>query len=208
MEAEEEAINPYALAISDDHEPFEQSKANEPRPPRRSWLQSILVWSAVCIISAAPSFFWGLTIANNQILAMATGIAIFIAAYTIADQITQRHPWRARRIIRQVLKTGYISRIVITVIFPVGAWLDMICGLFSVGLTNRLRHSNWGDNFPRTRDGQDAMTFVDCLLTTLIQGVLLNLVLLAYMLVIAAMILSITQLQRSWPSQDPPPPTE
>ena len=60
-----------------------------PTPPplaSTSIIASVLVWTVVCSLSAAPSFFiaWA-NMAKQQALAMILGILLFIGLYTLAD---------------------------------------------------------------------------------------------------------------------------
>jgi NADH:ubiquinone oxidoreductase subunit 6 (subunit J) len=173
--------------------------AAEPTPlpiaQPRSWAASLAIWSLVCIISAAPSFAWGFwTIATHQIMAMLVGIGIFIAIYTCVDQLTQASRWRRHRPVSLTLKVGYATRILISLIFPIGASIDVICGLFSIGIVQTvvpslIRNMKDGSDF-----GENA-TFLGALLVTLIQGSILNLVLFAYMLLVLAVVV---MSQRWW----------
>ncbi len=57
--------------------------------------RSILTWTIVCSLSAAPSFVFAIgEIAKNQAVAMVLGIIIFIAIYSTADLVTRYSPFR------------------------------------------------------------------------------------------------------------------
>lgn len=159
---------------------------------RRSWPKSLGIWTLVCTVSAAPSFFLGLaTVAPQQALAMLLGIAIFIVGYTVADQLTQDLPWRRNKSVRLTLRIGYISRLLISVVIPVGGMLDMFCGIISVEIVQTI--------FPNSGylETPDSMRFLPALLTTLVQGGVLNVVLAGYMGVVFCIVLLLSGLRTS-----------
>jgi hypothetical protein len=155
-------------------------------------MKSLLLWSLVCTVSATPSFFWGvLTIATAQALAMLTGVAIFVGLYTAGDQWTQQARWRRNRPLRLSLKIGYITRLAISVIFPVGGFIDMFCGIFSISVAEFVTNSNmvWGHGVEQ--GGALGAGFVFTLITTLIQGAVLNVILFAYVLLVWGIVILI-----------------
>lgn len=148
----------------------------------RSLYGSLLVWSFVCAVSAVPSFVWGYSsIAADQMLAMLAGIGVFIVAYTVGDQITQRQPWRQRRETRLALKIGYGTRLGISIIFPIGAFLDMFCGIISISASSAI----FGEPFA------DQTGFAFCFATTLIQGTILNIIVATYTGIVFGIIVAI-----------------
>ncbi len=61
----------------------------------------------------------------------------------------------------------------------------MFCGLFSVCFVNWALRGNTHTDFdyrPLIADGEQAMVFAEFMLTTVVQGVLLNVVLFGYMI--------------------------
>ncbi len=196
MPTEEDELNPFAPPSAASI-PARREAVAVPGPPnpRRSWLASLGLWSGICTLSAAPSFAWGLgTIAGDQVAAMLLGIVTFICGYTLADQFTQGHGWRRNPAVRLTLKIGYMTRVAISVIFPVGATLDVICGVFSIQLAQHLgplvtfRSSG-------SIDARDNTTFLGALLVTLIQGGVANVVLAAYMLCVLGLVLVVRGLR-------------
>ncbi len=151
---------------------------------------SLALWTFVCAVSAGPSFFWGMsTIAQEQSLAMVLGVFLFIALYTWADQFTQLRPWRHAFPVPLTLKIGYVTRIILSVVFPIGIMLDLICGFMSVGIV--------GAVFPTLRthpggaaDLEGSTGFLGALLITLVQGVVLNIVLFGYMAVVFGIVMA------------------
>ncbi len=149
---------------------------------KRSWPASIAVWSLVCIISAIPSFVWGIgTVATQQAAAMIVGVVIFIAGYVFADQLTQGSSWRRNKSLRLALKIGYLTRLAISVIFPVGGLLDMTCGLFSISVVEFVSSVSLMEAHNM---GAGTAGFGQILATTLVQGVVLNLVLAGFVVLV------------------------
>lgn len=180
-------LNPYAPPESLDGlgEVLVDPSRSEPIATR-NWWQSLGVWSIVCVVSAAPSFFWGLsTVAHEQALAMIVGVAIFIALYTIGDQKTKHSAWRRNSSLRLTLKIAYITRIAISIILPVGGMLDLFCGLFSVSIVEFLLNNKMSLNVgPEGEALRGGAGFFAALFTTLVQGLVLNVVLMGYALVV------------------------
>ena len=144
-----------------------------------------MIWTLVCVVSAAPSFLWGLsTIAGSQVLAMLTGVVIFIALYTFGDQWTQHWEWRRDKSVRLALKIGYVTRLAISVIFPVGGFLDMFCGLFSVSAVEFVTGNDVMWDVGPNESEVFGVSFLFTLITTLVQGCILNVVLFGYVLVV------------------------
>lgn len=178
-DAETPAYNPYAPPIETSVLPAETPLADA---PRRSWLKSLGIWTLVCVVSALPSFGWAIsTVASEQFAAMITGICIFIGLYTVGDQLTQQSAWRRNRSIRTTLKIGYFTRITISILFPIGGFVDMLCGILSIATVGVVlsRFSPDGPNGFGSDPG-----FEVTLALTLFQGMVLNLLLLGYMTIV------------------------
>jgi len=182
--------NPYAPPVGDVGPAPQEVDSGDPLQPegRRSWLGSLAIWSLVCVVSAIPSFVWGLgTIASTAAVAMLLGVVIFIVGYVFADQCTQQTRWRRNRSLRTALKIGYITRLTISIIFPVGGFLDMVCGLFSVSIVDFASSIMIGGRIATS--GMPSAGFGQVLATTLVQGVVLNVVLAAYVLLVFGIML-------------------
>jgi len=93
--------------------------------------KSVFVWTAVCSISAAPSFILGLSFAGNGWPWMVLGVLIFIAVYVAADRTTFDWLFRRRVAVKPSLRITYVIRIVTSIVFPVAFVVDMLCGMVS-----------------------------------------------------------------------------
>lgn len=128
----------------------------------------LLVWTAVCSIAAAPSFIWAAR--EYDWAGMVCGVICFIIAYTIASGTATAQDWRVRPFVRTTLYIGYITRLTISVIYPLGLGADLLPGTLSIAFVEALLGIDHG--------------FAPTLLITLVQGTLLNLILAVYMLLI------------------------
>jgi hypothetical protein len=155
---------------------------------RASLARIVRCWLFVCSLSAIPSFFFGFGVSNGQVAGMILGILIFVIAYTILDYTTASRPFRRNRQVRRTLKIAYGTRIAISIIFPLGAYVDIFCGFLSIGLIQSVS----GFEF-RSSEG---MSFGATLLTTLVQGVLLNIALACYAMVVHGVQLFVSVLRR------------
>ncbi|EMI21768.1 membrane protein [Rhodopirellula maiorica SM1] len=97
----------------------------------------------------------------------------------------------------------YGTRVLISVAVPIGGTLDIICGVVSTSLASKLT----GFQFEPTGVANNLVTFGESffpvLLTTLIQGSLMNVVLAIYGIVVFGIVLAIRAMSGS-----SPPPTE
>ncbi len=127
-----------------------------------------VLWTLVCGVSAAPSYIWASTEFNRP--AMVCGVAVYILLYTAVSMTATVARLETRPFVRRTLRIGYITRLVISIVFPVGMAVDLFPGLLSYTLV--------GAFLGERRDF--AFTF----LTTLVQGVFVNIVLGVYMLIV------------------------
>ena len=150
-------------------------------------------WLVVCAVSAVPSFYLGTEVSEGQFAAMTLGILIFAAIYIFLDCKTSGLPFRQNRLCVITLRIVYVTRMVITVIFPIAMFVDLICGLTSVACTETIFGS------------LAIQTFPGALFTTLLQGVMLNLVLAIYGLFVIGLVMLFAPLFRngSVPSHGP-----
>ena len=81
--------------------------------------------------------------------------------------------------VRRTLLIGYGTRLLMSLLFPLGLTLDMFLGVIAVSLVETAMSIPYGSDASR-------LTFAVVFVTTLVQGVLLNLVLVAYMALIFA----------------------
>jgi len=172
--------------------------AEEETTPSLSWV--IGRWTLVCGISAVPSFIWGLaSIAQYQGMAMIFGVATFVVAYVWWDLRSVARAWRRNPRLVFVLRIGYWTRIVCSIIFPVGMLLDLWCGMLAFSAMASIWEIVLGGMWRSGAGGlspQQQQSFLFCYLMTLLQGLLLNVVLAGYMLIVAGVIAVVSALRR------------
>ena len=149
-----EEINPYKATAVD---PSSLTR-EEPLYKTTTFGEAFLRWGMICVVSAVPSFFFGLAVTNAQpwcIAAMVVGVLLFALAYAYVDT---RPFWRramADPVRRRAIVTTYGLRIVASVIL-VGGANDMMIGTFSAS--------------PFFRESED-MAILETLATTLARRV-------------------------------------
>ena len=187
----EPSINPYAPSAVVESDPLPSPNSGSPEDetaPRGSLARTAIRWFLVCGLSAAPSFFFGFAITNGQIAGMISGILAFVVGYTLLDYLTASRPFRRKKRIRRTLRIAYGTRIAISILFPLGMYLDLICGMLSLSLTQSVMSFEVSNSNP--------MSFGASFLTTLFQGIVLNLVLGAYAVFIYAVQFLVAQFRK------------
>ena len=169
-------LNPFAPPETEPELP-DALKPQLDTKKRRSLRWIACRWLLVCSVSAVPSFYLGTEVSEGQFAAMVLGVLIFAVAYTFLDCKTASSPVRQKRLVSITLRLVYATRMLITVLFPVGLFVDMVCGILSVGCTEVIFGSSAIQTFP------------GALFTTLIQGVILNLVLALYGLLVVGVVM-------------------
>lgn len=171
-------LNPYApTAEVADAVEIAALAASEPASLRRTAIR----WFFVCSISAVPSFVLGLTVTDGeQIAAMVIGILIFAVGYTALDYRTSHRPWRQNPMIRRTLRLAYGTRVAISLLFPLGGFLDLYCGIVAIWTTELVS----GQGLTVGSAGSGPVAFLRVVFTTLVQGSLMNIVLGLYAVLI------------------------
>ncbi|MCC9644497.1 hypothetical protein LOC71_19670 [Rhodopirellula sp. JC740] len=169
-ESNTEPVNPYATTshagTEEDLDAWlpEVDPADKPFPTF-GW--TVLKWSLICGIAAIPSFYLGFIVTGQQAIGMLVGIGIFIAGYVWGDYITRPRPWRRSRRVQLTMRTVYILRLIASLAVPVGMVTDMFFGMLAVmfvtGFTGQVGEGS-------------ELSFFATVVTTIVQGVLLNLV--------------------------------
>ena len=192
MSTDETSVNPYSPAIEVPQSEIPDSlETIADTHPMRRLARTATRWFTICGVSAVPSFIFGFSVSGGQITAMLLGILIFAIGYTLVDFRTANWPIRQKKMVRRMLKIVYGTRIVITIILPIAAWLDVLCGMLSFGLVQIV-----AGTVGSARPSGDEMTFGLTLITTLVQGCTLNVVLLIYGIVVYAVYLIVRWLKR------------
>lgn len=176
------STNPYQTPSTSDDEATSARWQNvaaddQLEPVSRSFIATILSWTLVCFIAAAPSFYLGMGASGGRYGAMIAGIMTYVVIYIAVDYRTRDHWWRRNRWIRRTLRVTYICRIILTIVFPAAVTIDMICGIFSMPIGKFLtRFSEFSDR----DDFGGGMSFITAYVVTFIQGFACHVVLLIF----------------------------
>ena len=140
-------------------------------------LRRLLLWTAICSVSAAPSFYFAHVGEFNH-SAMVVGVCLFILAYTAATSTAAFERLRRRPFVRRTLYIGYGLRLFLSALIALGPiavptrivlFADAWPGYLSVMLVKQLMQPE---------------TFSGTLLTTIVQGALLNIIIFIVMLLV------------------------
>jgi len=140
-------------------------------------------WFLICAISAAPSFVLGLMVGGVNLAAIAGmvfGVLVFVVAYTAVEHHSFVRKKMKKLAYRRTAWIGYGTRLAMSIIFPVGFYLDMICGLVSVSVSQWLLQVfalQEGDIMRSSDNGN----FISSFVMTIMQGICVNIVLFGYL---------------------------
>jgi hypothetical protein len=144
------------------------------------FIRYLCLWTAICGLSAAPSFVLALHDFNrpSQILAMLAGVASFVLAYTLVSCAAWAQQLRRRPFVLTTMKIGYGTRLALSLfsgcgmIFPL-LMADVYVGALSIELTTGVM------GLPK---GSDTMVYA----TTIVTGTVWNIILALFMLIVHA----------------------
>lgn len=166
---ENSSSNPYSAPVDvADTAPLTDSQGIK----QTTFANALLRWSPICVVSAIPSFFFGGLVTGWKvpgIIAMVLGIVVSIVVYATIDIQPFWRRWMSVPPIRQAIFAVFFTRMLISIIFPVGGINDMMFGMASTTFVNFLRMSAFNI------DGGGNMEAIPAFVTTLIQGTLLSL---------------------------------
>lgn len=140
---------------------------DEMSPPRdRGPLAYLVFWTALCVVSAAPSL--GIAWHTYDRAGILTGIAAFIALYTLLSVSDCGRRIRRNPVLRVPMAVAYILRAAVSIIFPAGLFIDLFTGFASVSTVQSVF-------------GEDR-SFLPTFITTLVQAILMHVILLVVFL--------------------------
>ena len=179
----ENSINPYAVPISSSAIAPDRGNQDPLPPPQLS--QVFFKWLVICAIAAAPSFVIGGSMGNWRtaaVLGMVIGVLIFVVGYTALEFTTAIQEQMQKPVSRRASWIAYLTRVAISIVYPVGVFVDILCGVFAIGLSTPVTGiADGGFGRGEIVNVSEAALCFQFALTTVFQGVLLNLVLFAYM---------------------------
>ena len=148
-------------------------------PPMPTVLRRLILWTILCSVSAAPSFF--IAREEHDDAAMIVGVCLFIAAYTLTTSTRAFARFHRRPFVRRTLYIGYGLRMILSLIVPLAMGMqaglillvDLWPGIVSVLLVQNVL-------------GAEAKSFIGTLATTIVQGTLLNIIIFIIMAIVYA----------------------
>jgi len=163
------------------------------------FITNFIRWSIICTISAAPSFVLAINDKNSGFnpLAMILGVVIFIFIYSFITSSDFYAYLRKFNNIYKALKFSYLLKIIMAIIaFPFSFFafhgkdsiaMFFILPDFYAGILSYIAYS-WIINtnmhtVNESRTGGYEITFVDTLMITLIEGIILSLMILLFSLI-------------------------
>lgn len=162
--------------------PPKTAAVTEPRADtiaRPSFTKALLAWGIVCVIGAGPSFLLGIGCSQHPLAIplMVSGIALFAVVFAAIRISDFGHRVTSHHLIGTCIKIGFGLRIALSALFPIGIGHDGMVGSFSMNISSSLTGGGMGigARYPR-------LDPVDVFVTTLTQGVLLNLEILCVIL--------------------------
>jgi hypothetical protein len=175
MEGESPLNNPY---VAPQHTAPAAGTGETGAFTRPALWRVTLTWLGLCAIGGAPSFVLAMSVVSHplRVPTMLLGVLLFALICVIVHLYIAAPRLRRMPRLRAAVRTAYSLRVVATMLMPFGWFFDMSCGAASVQLANSLFGSV--DRHPGT-----------ILFTVLLQGVLLNAVLLALIPPLYAVIL-------------------
>lgn len=117
-----------------------------------------------------------------EIAGMLGGVSLFIAAYTILECSSYGQKLVRNRLVKIVSRIGYGIRMLISVVFPLGSFIDIPTGVVSISIANFVYGTDI-EGSGAMGFGNEGLAFVWFLSTTVIQGILLNIILFIFMLI-------------------------
>lgn len=148
--------------------------------------RNFVIWLIVCWLAAAPSFWMGAMVGDmrpSALAGMTAGVFLFVFAYTYVSSTRWAQRFKHRPFVLRTLKIGYSLRIVQSVlsIVPPIMMADMFFGMMALTVTSAAAGIAWDPGTPISSPaGQFSFHFA----TTVVEGVLLNIVLFVLMLLI------------------------
>lgn len=180
----EDSVNPFAAPVtSATIEPL----AGNPNPLPLPKLSNVIAkWLFVCVCAAAPSFFIGGNMGGWRfpaVLGMVIGVLIFVAGYTALEFTAVIQQKMTNPVSRRAAWIAYLTRVGISIVYPIGAIADIFPGAFAVGISSAITGIQGGIGGAQ-HQASGVSPWVECFqftFTTIVQGILLNLVLFAFM---------------------------
>ena len=176
--------NPFqSPVLVDESEPVIAADGALPPITTRLILKTTWRWVLICSVSAIPSFMLGFMVTNASVAgtcAMCVGILLFASGYSLFDLHLLRRWCYNSPSFHRALRIALGFRMTASVIFPFGAMIDMYPGFGAVAIFNAFGNIGGG--------GAGNVSFPVVIGITLVQGLFMNLLLYAFVLLVFTII--------------------
>ena len=181
----DEKINPFQAPLVEI--PIRPNLIDTELKPK-NWLIVAVKWTVICIVAAAPSFVVAMSMTAQQApvsaaAGMLVAISLFIWAYTSAEM----SPFFRRQMLDRRKKVAaritYGLRVGISIVFPIGLYLDFILGMISV-MTMSALLGQGGFGFAEEQNGSPLAVAAWHFATTILDGLIMNVIVFVLMLII------------------------
>lgn len=145
---------------------------------KRTFSTAFCVWATTCTVCAFPSFVLALHLCSSpaHYWGMLAGVALFSVAFAFLDFYVVHPKLESNLRVLRALRYGYQFRLVASIVFPFAIMLDVLLGGISIGIVGSIpvlgNVVNTGPNAAAQLSQQTV--FFGILLTTIIQGLLIN----------------------------------
>lgn len=141
--------------------------------PAIYFLRRLILWTLFSLLCAVPSVLIA-GIAGFNVYAMILCLILCGACYAIVSRTAWFQQFKEKPFVAKTLKIGYVTRVIICVVFPAGMFVDILVGLCSVSPIG----------FNPTARGPFNVGFAPTLLVSIIHTLLLHFTFCIYMYVI------------------------
>jgi hypothetical protein len=134
--------NPYAAPV--EVEAWQSPVAKTQGP----LATSIFRWTVICGVCAGPTLFVACSLFHEpaQLAAIGCASAMFVAAFVWLER-NQSSQWCERLPhLRSALRAGFIARMAISILFPIGMMIDMLNGMVSLSILEAVLSSTVADD--------------------------------------------------------------
>ena len=143
-------------------------------------------WCLICGVCAIPSFSLGMFLGSDltRVSAMVAGTVCFGVIYGAVDVLHGRKIANSNSRLSKALRIGFITRMGVSIIFPIGMLIDLFPGMVSLAAVQFLFGQSLMTFEPIELPPTPAVVFASVFVATLIQGLFMNVILAAYVAVL------------------------
>ena len=153
-----------------------------------SWSKRLALWTFVCGVSAAPSFWWAYAERGESVAGMLAGVGVYVVLYAWVTGTPLFRRLHRKPFVARTLRIGYATRLLLSGWALATLAVEMHLGLLYVTLFHDLIAGHWSVHIVKAVAGRhlgyDDDHVIFAFLATVVEGAILNLELLLFMLVV------------------------